>query len=173
MVRHGYLELFADDRAWLRRAQALAERTYEFSEYLVDVIGVTDLGARFNGRLTYHASCHLLRDLGVRRPPAALLSAVQGAELRELPAGEECCGFGGVFSVEHPELSDAMLLRKITHLEESGADTLVACDAGCLTHINGGLRRMGKAPCGVHIAQVLDGSIYAPPGRVQTSADGA
>ena len=158
MIRHGYLELFADDPAWLERARRLAERTYEFSEYLVDVLQVTDLGARFPGRLSYHSSCHLLRDLGVDRQPRLLLEAIQEAEFVELDGTAECCGFGGVFSVEHPELSAAMLGRKVDRIEASGADCVVSCDGGCITHINGGLRRLGKAPRMVHIAQVLDRS---------------
>ena len=158
MVRHGYLELFTDDPEWLRRAQALAERTYEFSEYLVDVLGVSDVGASLPGKLTYHASCHLLREIGVDRQPRKLLEAVREAELVELAESTECCGFGGVFSVEHPEISTAMLQRKIDNIEASGAEWVVSCDGGCITNINGGLRRMGKAEMAVHIAQVLDTS---------------
>jgi L-lactate dehydrogenase complex protein LldE len=155
MVRTQYPELFADDPDWLPRAQALARRTYELTEYLVDVLGVTDLGAHFQGTLTYHASCHLLRELGVNRPPRALLSAVQEATLIDLPGEEECCGFGGVFSVEQPEISAAMVERKIANLESTGAAAVVACDAGCITNINGALHRRGKPPCAVHIADIL------------------
>lgn len=155
MIRHGYPELFANDPAWLERARALAERTYEFSEYLVDVLGVTDVGARFPGRLAYHSSCHLLRDLGVDRQPRALLAAVSEAELVDLNGSAECCGFGGVFSVEHPEISGAMLGRKMENIEASQADWVVSCDGGCITNINGGLKRLGKTPRAVHIAEVL------------------
>ena len=155
MIRHQYPELFADDPEWLPRAQALAERTYELTEYLVDVLGVTDLGARFPGKLTYHSSCHLLREMGIDRQPRALLAAVQEAELVELPGTQECCGFGGVFSVEHPEISAAMLERKIANIESTGADAVVACDAGCLTNINGALHRQGKTPARCHIAEIL------------------
>lgn len=156
MIRHGYLELFANDPEWLERARQLAERTYELSEYLVDKLGVTDLGARFAGKLTYHRSCHLLRELGVDRQPMALLGSVQEAELVELPYAEECCGFGGVFSAEYPEISSAMLQRKLTNLEASKADFVVSCDAGCITNINGGLHRRGMQPRAVHIADILD-----------------
>ncbi len=155
MIRHGYLELFAGEQEWLPRARALAERTYEFTEYLVDCLGVTRLGARFEGRLTYHASCHLLRELGVDRQPRALLNALQGVELVELPGADECCGFGGVFSVEHPEISAAMLERKLANLDASGAQVVVACDAGCITNINGGLQRRGKTARAVHLAELL------------------
>lgn len=155
MIRHGYLELFADDPAWLARARAMAERTYEFTEYLVDYLGVVDLGARYPARLAYHRSCHLLRDLGVDRQPLALLAAVRDAELVELPYADECCGFGGVFSVEHAEISTAMLARKIVNIEASRAPLVVSCDAGCLTNINGGLHRQGMPQRVLHIAEIL------------------
>jgi len=155
MVRHGYPELFKDEPAWLKRAEALAERTFEFTEYLVDVRGMTDLGAHWRGPLSYHPSCHLLRNLGVDRQPRALLSAVKEAVLIDLPAAEECCGFGGVFSVEHPELSAEFLKRKIANLEATGSPTLVVADTGCLMHIQGGLKRQGKHQRVVHIAEVL------------------
>ena len=156
MVRKGYPELFKDDPVWLKRAEALAKRTYEFCEYLVDVRGATDSNANWQGTLTYHPSCHLMRALGVDRQPRALLKAVQGAEIVELPDEEDCCGFGGVFSVEHPELSAEFLKRKIASLEKSGAPTLVVADTGCLMHIMGGLSRQGKSQRVVHIAEVLD-----------------
>jgi L-lactate dehydrogenase complex protein LldE len=155
MMRHGYLELFAKDPHWLPRAQALAARVFEFSEFLVDYLGIVDLGAHFSGRLAYHASCHLLRDLDVDRQPQALLEAVHGAELVELPGAEECCGFGGVFSAERPEISTEMLRRKMANIEASQADLVVSCDAGCITNINGGLHRLGKTPRAVYIAQIL------------------
>ncbi|MBU2610516.1 MAG: (Fe-S)-binding protein [Chloroflexi bacterium] len=163
MVRHGYLELFKDDPQWLAHAEALAKRTYEFSEYLVDVRGVTDpstgsgrrLDAHWEGKLTYHPSCHLLRGLGVDRQPRALLASVKGAEIVELPEREDCCGFGGVFSVEHPELSAEFLKRKIANVEKTESPTLVVADSGCLMHIQGGLKRQGKRQRVVHIAEVL------------------
>ena len=155
MVRHGYLELFKDDPKWLPRAEALARRTYEFSEYLVDVRGLTDLDACWPGRLTYHPSCHLLRGLGVDRQPRLLLAAVKDAEIVELPEREDCCGFGGVFSVEHPELSAEFLKRKIANFEKTESPTLVVADTGCLMHIQGGLKRQGKRQRVVHIAEVL------------------
>jgi L-lactate dehydrogenase complex protein LldE len=155
MIRHSYPELFAHDPEWLPKAQQLAERTYELTEYLVDVLGVTDLGVELNQRITYHSSCHLLRGLGVDRQPRQLLAAIHGAELVELTETGDCCGFGGVFSVEHPEISSAMLDRKISNLEASGAEVVVACDAGCVTNINGGLHRKRKSLRAVHIADLL------------------
>lgn len=166
MIRHSYLELFAGDQKWLPRAQSLASRTYELTEFLVDVLDVTNLGACYPGPVTYHSSCHLLRDLGVAHQPMALLSAVQDSrtppgesskplQIVELPQSDECCGFGGVFSVEHPHVSAAMLERKIEHIDATDAETIVVCDAGCMTHINGGLHRKQKTQRVVHIAQVL------------------
>jgi L-lactate dehydrogenase complex protein LldE len=155
MVRHSYPELFADDPKWRPRAQALAERTYEFTEFLVDVLGITDLGASFSGKITYHPSCHLLRGLGVERQPRVLLSNIRNAEIVELPYQEECCGFGGVFSVKHPEISAAMLERKIGNIDTSEAPTVVVCDTGCLMHIGGGLHRQKKSQKIQHIAEVL------------------
>lgn len=155
MLRHGYRELFADDAVWLKKAESLASRVYEFSEFLVDYLGVVDVGARYPGRITYHASCHLLREMGIDRQPRQLLAAVRAAELVELPQAEECCGFGGVFSVEHPEISGAMLQRKIDNLDKSQAPLVVSCDAGCITNINGGLHRQGKTQKAVYIAEVL------------------
>jgi L-lactate dehydrogenase complex protein LldE len=156
MIRHGYPELFAADPHWLPRAQALAARTYEFSEYLVDVLGVTDLGARWSGRLAYHASCHPTLHLGLDRQPRALLAQVREAELVELPAAGECCGFGGVFSIEHPELSAELLKRKISNLTLSAAPTLVVTESGCRMHIAGGLGKQKKTQRVVHLAEVLD-----------------
>ena len=155
MLRHSYAELFAEDADWLPRALAFSDRTYELSEFLVDVLGITDLGAHFDGRLTYHSSCHLLRGLGVDLQPRALLANVHGAELVELPDTTDCCGFGGVFSVEHPEISTAMLERKIANLDDSGADLVVSCDAGCITNINGGLHRQHRTLRAVHLADLL------------------
>jgi L-lactate dehydrogenase complex protein LldE len=157
MIRQSYLELFAGDEHWQQRARHLAERTVELTEYLVDVKGVTEFAAHFSGKITYHSSCHLLRELKVDRQPRLLLEAVDGAEMVELKGTQECCGFGGVFSVEHPEISAAMLERKIKNIEATGADVVVSCDAGCITHINGGLHRRSLPAKAVHIAQIIDG----------------
>ncbi len=157
MMKHGYLELFADDPAWLPRAQRLAARVYEFTEYVVDKLGVTDLGARWDGLLTYHPSCHTLRGMSIDRQPRALLANVRGATVVELPHAEECCGFGGIFSMEHPELSAEWLKRKIGNLEATQSPTLVVADSGCRLHIAGGLHRQKKSQRVVHIAEVLAG----------------
>jgi L-lactate dehydrogenase complex protein LldE len=156
MIKHNYAELFAKDLKWLPRAQALAKRTFEFTEYLVDVLGITDVGARWEGTLTYHPSCHLSRGLGIDRQPRALLANVQGAHIVELPEEQDCCGFGGIFSVAHPELSAEFLKRKISNLEKTEAPTLVVGDTGCIMHIAGGLHRQGKPQRVIHIAEVLN-----------------
>ena len=156
MFRHNYPELFEGDSVWLPRAKALAARTYEFTEYLVDKLGVTDVGAKWDGLLTYHPSCHTLRGINVDKQPRALLVNVQSATLVELPQAEECCGFGGIMSVEHPELSAEWLKRKISNLESTNSPTLVVTDAGCLMHIAGGLNRQRKKQRVVHIAEVLN-----------------
>ena len=154
--RHNYLELFEDDSIWLPRAKALSERVYEFTEYLVDKINVTDVGATWNGTLTYHPSCHTLRGINVDKQPRALLANVHGATLVDLPNSQECCGFGGVMSVEHPELSAEWLKRKISNFESTNSPTLVVTDAGCLMHIAGGLSRQKKSQRVLHIAEVLN-----------------
>jgi len=156
MMKHGYAELFREDPVWLPRAHALSERVYEFTEYLVDKLGVTDLGSRWEGTLTYHPSCHTLRGMGIDKQPRALLSNVKGATVVELPEAESCCGFGGIFSVEHPELSGEWLKRKIGNLEKTESPTLVVTESGCLMHIAGGLHRQKKSQRVMHIAEVLN-----------------
>jgi L-lactate dehydrogenase complex protein LldE len=156
MFRHNYPELFEGDADWLPRAKALSERVYEFTEYLVDKLGVTDVDAKWDGLITYHPSCHTLRGISVDKQPRELLASVKGATLVDLPHAEECCGFGGIMSVEHPELSAEWLKRKINNLEFTQSPTLVVTDAGCLMHIAGGLNRQKKKQRVVHIAEVLN-----------------
>jgi L-lactate dehydrogenase complex protein LldE len=156
MIKHNYPELFADDPLWLPRAKALGKRVFEFTEYVVDKLGVTDLGAHWDGTLTYHPSCHISRGMNIDRQPRALLANIRGATIVDLPHEEECCGFGGVFSMEHPELSAEWLKRKISHLEETKSPTLVVAEAGCLMHIAGGLHRQKKSQRVMHIAEILN-----------------
>jgi L-lactate dehydrogenase complex protein LldE len=155
MIRHGYPELFKAAPLELSRAHALAARTYEFSQFLVDQLGVVDLGASFTGRLAYHPSCHLQRSLGVDRQPRTLLGAVEGAEVVELAS--DCCGFGGLFTLEQEPISAQMLKRKLAQVVDLGAEVVVACDVSCLMHIEGGLRKMGSGVRCSHLAQVLAG----------------
>ena len=155
MVRHHYTELFQDDPQWLCRAQRLAGRIYEFSEYLVDVLGVEDVGARFDGRVTYHDSCHLLRGIGVAQQPRKLLNRVAGADFIEMRDSDHCCGFGGAFSIKYADISNAMVTDKVKNIIDTGADTVVGCDMGCLMNIQGKLNRMGSPIKVMHIAQIL------------------
>jgi len=155
MVRHHYAPLFDGDRIWRKRAQNVAARTFEFTEYLVDVLGVEDVGAGFSGRVTYHDSCHLLNSLGIADQPRRLLANVAGAEFTEMPDSDHCCGFGGSFSVKYPDISAALLEDKIKNILASGADTVVGCDMGCLMNIEGMLHRKHLPVRVMHIAQVL------------------
>lgn len=155
MVRHGYLQLFADEPAWLARAKQVASRTNEFSQFLVDGLGVQAWAGVPGGRLAYHPSCHLLRGMGVERQPLQLLESIPETQITRLDP--DCCGFGGVFSVDQPELSAAMLARKLRAVQASQAERVVGCDVSCLMHIEGGLRKEGLAPRCAHLAQVLAG----------------
>lgn len=155
MVRHHYPELFPDGSEEHRLAVELAERTFEFTEYLVHQRGVTDVGAHFPHKVAYHASCHLLRGLGIREEPKQLLQAVQGLELVPLEEAETCCGFGGVFSVVYPEVSRSMMENKVQNIIASGADVVAGCDAGCLMNIGGGLRKAGSEIKALHLIEIL------------------
>jgi L-lactate dehydrogenase complex protein LldE len=156
MVRHAYPALLAGT-ADGAAADALAARTFEFSQFLVDVLGVIDVGARFPGRVTYHDACHLLRDLGVQTPPRRLLAAVRDLELVEMPHPDHCCGFGGAFSVKFPEISTAILDAKLAGVLATGADAVVANDTGCLLQLAGGLAHRGAPVRTLHLAEVLAG----------------
>ena len=155
MVKRSYQELFSAAPEERARARRVARRFYELSQFLVEVLGVEDVGAAFGGRVTYHDSCHLLRELGVAGAPRKLIRAVAGAEFVELEAPETCCGFGGTFSVKHPELSAAMAADKAADIERSGADVVVACDASCLMQTAGMLSRRGSAVRCLHLAELL------------------
>ncbi len=155
MIVHHYPELFAADPVYSPRAEAVAKRTYEFSQFLVDVLGVSDLGARFPGKVAYHPSCHLLRGLGVTEQPRRLLAAVADTEVVEQADPTECCGFGGLFAVKMSDISGALLKRKLDDLEQSGAQTVAGCDVSCLLHIAGGLHRRGSKIETRHLAELL------------------
>jgi len=157
MVRHHYAELFKDDASWEQRARQVANKTYELTEYLVDILGVDDLGAHYNGKVTYHDSCHLLRSLRVQEQPRRLLRNVAGAEFVELYDSDKCCGFGGSFAVKYADISAAMVEDKVNNIIASGADTVVGCDMGCLMNIQGMLSRRGSDIKIMHIAQILAG----------------
>ncbi len=157
MVKLEYPELFHDDPTWQRRALDLAARTHELSQFVLDVLGTDDVGARFEGKVTYHMACHL-RGLGGQAGAERLLRKVKGLELVPLERFDECCGFGGSFAVRYPGISGAMVGDKAALVEKTGAEAVVATDAGCLMNIAGCLRRRGSAVRALHLAQVLENS---------------
>jgi L-lactate dehydrogenase complex protein LldE len=152
-VRHQHAAFFTGASA--ERAGELAARTYELSEFLVDVLGVTDVGAYYPHRVTYHPTCHSLRLLKVGDKPLRLLRAVRGLDLVELPGASECCGFGGTFAVKNAATSTAMLADKLRHVAETGAAVVTAGDSSCLMHIGGGLSRSDGGVQAVHLAEIL------------------
>jgi L-lactate dehydrogenase complex protein LldE len=154
MVKLEYPELLHSDLVWHHRAEDLAHRTHELSDFLVNVLRVADVGARFDGKVTYHMACHL-RGLGLQTEPEQLLRQVKGLEYVPLERADECCGFGGSFSVRYASISGAMVQDKAAFIERTGADAVVATDAGCLMNIAGCLRRRGSKVRALHLAEVL------------------
>lgn len=162
MIRHLYHELF-EHSPYARPAAELAARTYELTEYLVDVLGVADVGASYAGSVTLHDACHGLRFIGVGRQARALLANVRGAEVKPLPGCEQCCGFGGLFAVKQAAISEAMLEKKLEGVQAAEADLLVTGDASCMTQIAGGLSRAKSPTRARHIAELLAGMVDARP----------
>ena len=156
--QHTMVARLGDDAKLAERAAAVAGKTYELSELLVDVLGVTDVGAYFPHRVTYHPTCHSLRLLRVADKPLQLLRKVRGIDLVELPAADVCCGFGGTFSVKNPEVSTAMLADKMTNILTTRAEVCTAGDSTCLMHIGGGLSRLRTGVRTVHLAEILAGT---------------
>lgn len=161
MVRAEYPHLFPGDTGAARAAQQLSGRTWEVSQLLARLAEAAPGGGPTSAaaaplRVAYHDSCHLLRGLGERRAPRALLAAAPGVECVELPGADECCGFGGSFAVRLPDVSGAILRRKLEHVRASGAEVVVTCDAGCVAQIAGGLRRAGDRVQAMHLAELLD-----------------
>ena len=155
MVRVFYPELFAGQPKRLQQALELKSKFFEFSEFLVKVLKVEDVGASFARRVAYHDSCHLLRELGIEQEPRALLRAVRGIQLVDMKDNQLCCGFGGTFSVKFPEVSVAMARDKLRAASEAGAEVLVANDSGCLMHLAGFIHREGLPIRTMHLAEVL------------------
>jgi len=153
--QHAMVARRVGDTRLADRATALATRTYELSEFLVDVLGVTDVGAYYPHRVTYHPTCHSLRMLRVGDKPLRLLRHVRGMTLIELPAADQCCGFGGTFAIKNADTSTAMLADKMRHVLSTGAEALTAGDASCLMHIGGGLSRLRSGTRTVHLAEIL------------------
>ncbi|QZH62332.1 (Fe-S)-binding protein [Mycolicibacterium farcinogenes] len=153
--QHAMAARRAGDEALATRAEALATKTYELSELLVDVLGVDDVGAYYPHRVTYHPTCHSLRMLGVGDKPLRLLRNVRGLTLVELPEAESCCGFGGTFAIKNADTSTAMLADKMGHILETEAEVCSAGDSSCLMHIGGGLSRLRSGVRTVHLAEIL------------------
>ncbi|MBY7735925.1 (Fe-S)-binding protein [Paenibacillus polymyxa] len=152
---HHYPELFKDEPEWLESARRLEQKTYEFTQFMVQVLGVTDVGASFPHTVTYHPSCHGTRLLGVKEEPMKLLGSVKGLQLVPLPFAEDCCGFGGTFAVKMPDISGAMVTEKVDHIRETEAEVLVGLDMACLMNIAGNLRYRKEPVRVMHLAELL------------------
>ena len=157
MIRVHYPELFHDDPAVLPRTKQLATRSWELVSFLVDICGMQTVSARWERPVTYHDACSGLRELGVKDQPRRLLASVDGLRLRELPGAETCCGFGGMFCVKYPDISDKMVSDKATDIVTTGAESVLAGDLGCLLNIAGKLQRNGRRVEVRHVAEVLAG----------------
>jgi L-lactate dehydrogenase complex protein LldE len=163
MLKAHYPELLAEDREWAARAKAFAGKVHELVSFLVDVRGMTAVGAEFEGRAIYHDSCSGLRELGIRAQPRRLLASVRGLELVEMADSDVCCGFGGTFAVKYPEISNAIVERKTEHIAATQADIVLAGDLGCLMNMAGKLSRQGRPIAARHVAEVLAGETRDPP----------
>jgi len=171
MLAKHYPELFADEPDMSGKAVAFANKCFELTSFLVDVLGVTKVAAEFPAKATYHDSCSGLRELGVKNQPRRLLDSVQDLTLIEMPDSETCCGFGGTFAVKYAELSDAIVGEKSDNIVASGADTLIAGDLGCLLNMVGKLQRQGRRVHAYHVAEVLAGMTNTPAiGETQEAA---
>lgn len=162
MLKKHYPELFANEVKWKARAEAFADKVHELVSFLVDVAGVESVAASLNETVTYHDSCSGLRELGVHDQPRKLLGTVDGLTLNEMKDNDVCCGFGGTFCVKYPDISNAMVERKTGCIADTGADTLLAGDMGCLLNMAGKLKRQGSTIKARHVAEVLAGMTDAP-----------
>ena len=155
MIKRHYPEMFETDAAWLARARALAVKTHELTSFLVKVRGIEAVRANFAGTVCYHDSCSSRREMGVVDEPRSLLATVDGLTLKEISDKETCCGFGGLFSVKYPEISERIADTKIAEVLASGAETLTGGDLGCLLHLAGRMKRDGKNIAVRHVAEIL------------------
>jgi L-lactate dehydrogenase complex protein LldE len=155
MIKNHYPEALANDADYAKRARALAAKTYDLTSFLVRICGLTRVAARCPAKASYHDSCSSLREMGVKNEPRQLLQSVEGFTLSELSDGQVCCGFGGLFSVKYPEISERMADDKIADAAATGAGTLVGGDLGCLLHLAGRMKRQGKSMQVRHAAEVL------------------
>ena len=155
MITHHFEELFEKEPEWLDLSRQVGMRVWEFSKFLIEVAKVEDVGARLERVAAFHDSCHALRELGIKEGPRRLLAHVRGLELREVEPPEECCGFGGTFSVKMPEISGAMARTKVDAIVRTGAGVVIGLDASCLLQIRGALTRAGHDIPTLHLAEVL------------------
>jgi L-lactate dehydrogenase complex protein LldE len=155
MVKNHYPELFKNDRRMREKAEAVAERTYELTQFLVHVLKIHEAGLQGKGSITYHSSCQLTRELGVREEPVLLLESLRGAKFIQLPHADRCCGFGGIFMAKLPEVSMALADEKADAILSTGAEKVTGCDHGCLMNIADALNRRGSSVKVEHIAAVL------------------
>ena len=158
MVRHNYPHLFESDLLWKKRADAVASKIYELSEFIVDILGITDVGALFQGTVTYHESCHLNRGLGISEQPKALILASRKTRLVPMNDADQCCGFGGEFALSYPDISGAMVADKVKNYLDSDADLLVLGEPGCLLNISGYLSKHHPGKKAMHLAEFLAGN---------------
>lgn len=159
MIKHDYPMLFNDDPVWQPRMQELAAKTYEFTQFLVNVLKVEDLGAKRNVKAVYHPSCHATRLMGIQQEPLKLLRHIEGLQLLDLPHADQCCGFGGTFSVKMPAVSVEMVEEKVQNILSTGAEIVTGVDLGCLMNIGGRLEKGGHSVRIVHIADLLAGGM--------------
>jgi len=152
---HHYPKLFENDPVMLDKALKLQRKSYEFTQFLVNVLGVTDVGATFPHKVTYHPSCHGSRLLGVKEEPMQLMQNVRGLEFVPLPFAEDCCGFGGTFAIKMADISGAMVTEKVDHVLETEAEVLVGLDMACLMNIAGNMRYRGNPIRVMHLAELL------------------
>jgi L-lactate dehydrogenase complex protein LldE len=162
MIKHHYPQILAEDQAWSARAEALASRTFELTQFLAEQCGKTDFGARLAGTCTYHDSCSSLREMQVKTAPRDLLQNVAGLSLSEMEETDACCGFCGTFCIKFPDVSNAMAARKVATIAATGADLLLAGDLGCLLHLAGKMKRDGGKVEVRHVAEVLAGMTDEP-----------
>ena len=155
MVKVFYQDIFKDSPELLKKVERISQKTFEFSDFLVSVLETTDVGAQYDGIVTYHDSCHLLRELRVKDGPRELINSVKGLKFKEMELHDACCGFGGTFSIKFPNVSVSMLDEKIEGIVNSGADTLVSADMGCLMNIGGALSRQNIPIKVMHLAELL------------------
>jgi L-lactate dehydrogenase complex protein LldE len=155
MIKHYYPNLFATDDDWRERAQNFVNKTYEFSQFIVQVLGVKEISSSFEGVATYHHSCHMMRGIGVADEPMQLLQSIQGLNVLALPYKQDCCGFGGTFAVKMHDISEQMVDEKVEHILSTNATILVGSDMACLMNIEGRLRRVGHPIKVYHVAELL------------------